>query len=117
MTTAYSGNSRMTSATRAPSAASTAVYLRCRVMSCPPQGFSVEPDIHRRREQGDEQQDGVDGGALAVFELLEGQVVGPRREDLRGVGRAALGEPDHHVEDLDREHEAEHEHDLDDRAD
>src|ERR1700761_935286 len=117
MITAYSGNSRMTSATSAPSAASTVVSGRCRVMSCPPQGVSVEPDVDGCRDQRDEEQDRVQGRALAVLELLERQVVAPGRQQLRGVGRTTLGQPDHHVEDLDREHEPEYEHDLDDRPD
>src|SRR5579875_1708100 len=100
MITAYSGNSRITRATRAPRAASTVVSGRCRVMSCPPQGFSVEPDVDGRRDQRDDQQDRVDGCALAVVELLERQVVTPGRQQLGGVGRAALRQSDHDVEDL-----------------
>src|SRR6201996_8514818 len=107
----------MTRATSAPSAASTVVSLRCWVMSCPPQGVSVEPDVDGGRYQRDEEQDRVQRRALAVLELLERQVVAPGGQQLGGVGRAALGQPDDHVEDLDREHEPEHEYDLDDRAD
>src|SRR5579875_1920855 len=98
MITAYSGNSRMTSAMSAPSAASTVVSGRCRVMSCPPQGVSVEPDVDGGRDQRDDQQDRVEGRALAVLELLERQVVAPGRQELGGVGRATLGQADHDVE-------------------
>src|SRR5581483_12082041 len=53
----------------------------------------------------------------AVVELLERQVVRPRGDQLGGVRGPAAGQPDHHVEHLDREYETEHEDHLDDRPD
>src|ERR1022692_4338967 len=75
------------------------------------------PDVQRRRGQGDQQQHGVHCRAGPVVEVLERQVVGPGGDQLGGVRRAPVGEPDDHVEHLDGEHEPEDEYHLDHRPD